>query len=214
MRLFRIAALGTVLGAVALGGLTPPQHTTSVNADRNRVRSAGEATAGVAGQFVTIENRDETMTLQVPATWRDISQGPWVYHGAEVGHFVSASVNLADFKGGRKGPGVFMGVLANTPSPSVSALLDTEKLDVGKVCKATGRRAYKDNFYNGETDTYAQCGSSKQRSFVTVVRSGDGSIVLLRVNVASDADLPIVNRIFETFQVLGDANEHDHGHAD
>lgn len=203
MRFFRIASMGAVLGAATIAGLTQPQDSTPVKAERVS-----------DDRFVTIQNRDETMTLQVPAAWRDVSQGPWLYHGVEVGYFLTASTNLADFQGGRPAPGVFMGVFADPANSSMSRLLDTEKLDVEKRCRSVGRSAYKDNFYIGNIDDYEQCGGGKQRSLVSVVRSGDGSTVLLRVSIASGADLATVNRVFESFQVLGDVNEGDHGHAD
>jgi hypothetical protein len=203
--------VGTVLGASAYAGFAHPQGNAQVNADA----AAVPATPTVSDNgFVTIENEDETMTLQVPADWRDINQGPWMYHGVHVGYFLTASTNLADFQAGRPAPGVFMGVFSGHGKRSVASLLDTEKLDVGKRCALTARKAYRDKFYIGNIDDYAQCGGSKQRSLVSVVQSGDGSTVLLRVNVASDADMVAANQIFSSFQVLGNVDEHDHGHGE
>jgi hypothetical protein len=125
---------------------------------------------------------------------------------------LTASTNLADFQAGRSAPGVFMGVYSGNAKRSTSAVLDTEKVDISKRCSLIGRKAYKDQFYVGNVDDYTQCGGSRQRSLVSVVQSGDGSTVLLRVNIASDADIPIANQIFASFQVLGNVDEHDHGH--
>ena len=215
MTFLRIAVVGTVLGGAALAGLTHPQSSTQANADPAAVLAGVAVTTNVSGnQFVTIGNEDETMTLQVPAAWIDVSQGAWTYHGVHAGYFLSASTNIADFQAGRFVPGVFMGVFSGHAKRSVASLLDTEKVDFGKRCKLTGRRPYKDQFYVGNVDDYTQCGGSQQRSLVSVVESADGSTVLLRVNVASDADVAAANQIFASFQVLGNVDEHDHGHAD
>ena len=136
------------------------------------------ATTSASDKFVTIQNQDETMTLQVPAAWTDVSQGAWTVHGVQVGYFLSASTNLADFQAGRSAPGVFMGVFSGHAKQDASALLDTEKVDISKRCSLTGRKAYKDQFYVGNVDDYTQCGGARQRSLVSVVQSGDGSTVL------------------------------------
>ena len=214
MTFLRAAVVTTVLGGAAIAGLSHPQ-SAPVNADSAAALAGVAATTNVSdNQFVTIENQDETMTLQVPAAWTDVSQGAWTVHGVHVGYFLSASTNLADFQAGRSAPGVFMGVYSGHAKRSTSALLDTEKIDISKRCSLTGRKAYKDQFYVGNVDDYTRCGGSRQRSLVSVVQSGDGSTVLLRVNIASDADVPIANQIFASFQVLGDVDEHDHGHGE
>lgn len=211
MSFLRVAVIGTVLGGAAIAGFAHPQDSSQVAAAP--VAGATSATDAQDGDFVTIENQDETMTVQVPATWVDVSQGPWTYHGVNVGYFLSASTNLADFQAGRAAPGVFMGVFSGHAKRNASALLDTEKRDVGKRCSVSGRNPYNDKFYVGNVDNYVQCGGSRQRSLVSVVQSGDGSTVLLRVNVKSDADVAVANRILASFQVLGNVDEHDHGHA-
>ena len=198
-----------------MAGLSHPQGGNQTTVDLPAALPNAAAVSSVSDNgFVTIENQDETMTLQVPAGWSDVSQGPWMYHGVHVGYFLTASTNLADFQAGRAAPGVFMGVFSGNFKRSVASLLDTEKVDVGKRCKLTGRKAYKDKFYIGNIDDYSQCGISQQRELVSVVQSGNGSTVLLRVNVASDADVAAANQIFASFQVLGHVDDHDHGHAD
>ena len=215
MRFLRVAAMGAILGAAAIAGVTHSQGSPSAQSPSTGVLTGAAPTAADAnGGFVTIENQDETMTMRVPAAWKDVSEGQWLYHGVEAGYYLTASTNLADFQAGKSAPGVFMGVFANYTKRTVAALLDTEKLDVAKRCRFTGRKAYRDPFYVGYMDDYTNCVGGKQRSLVNVVQSGDGSTVVLRVNVASDADIAVANQIFASFQVLGNVNEHDHGHAD
>lgn len=214
MQALRVALAGTVLGGVAIAGLAHPR-STQANAALASVGTESTSTASSPGvAFVTIENQDETMTLQVPKTWTDVSQGPWVYHGVQAGYFLTASTDLADYRAGRAAPGVFMGVFSGHPDRSTAALLDAEKVDVGKRCSAAGRSSYHDDFYAGSVDNYVRCNGSQQRSIVSVVRSGDGSIVLLRVSIASAADVAVANQIFASFQVLGNIDEHDHGHGE
>ena len=214
MTFLRVAVISTVLGGTAIAGLTHPQGGANRTADPAAAVSGTVTTSVPESQFTTIQNQDETMTMQVPRAWRDVTEGAWTYHGVHVGYFLSASTNLADFQAGRPAPGVFMGVFSGHVKRNVASLLDTEKVDFGRRCKLTGRKAYKDQFYVGNTDDYAQCGGSQQRALVSVVQSGDGSTVLLRVNVASDADVAAAKQIFASFQVLGNVDEHDHGHGD
>lgn len=215
MSLLRVGLVATVLGGTAIAGFARSEDATPVNAAPSIAVTPEPGSANATdAHFVTIENQDETMTLQVPATWVDVSQGRWTYHGVKVGYFLTASTNLSDFRAGRAAPGVFMGVFSGHAKRSISGLLDTEKIDAGKRCTATGRTTYTDQFYIGNIDTYVQCGGSGQRSLVSVVQSGDGSTVLLRVNVQSDVDIAVATKIFASFQVLGNVDEHDHGHAD
>jgi hypothetical protein len=215
MSFLRVAVISTALGGAAIAGVTHRQDGSEANANPAVAVPGVVSTASVPdNEFTTIENQDETMTLQVPRAWRDVSEGAWTYHGVNVGYFLEASTNIADFQAGRPAPGVFMGVFSGHDRRSVTSLLDTEKVDFNKRCKLTGRKAYKDQFYVGNVNDYAQCGGSKQRSMVSVVQSGDGSTVLLRVNIASDADVATANQIFASFQVLGNVDEHDHGHGE
>lgn len=214
MTFLRVAVVGTVVGVGAIVGFTQSQSTQANAVPASALTGSALSASSSDDDFVTIENQDETMTLQVPRSWVDVSQGAWMYHGIKVGYFLSASTDLADFQAGRAAPGVFMGVFSGHAKRSPSSLLDTEKIDVAKRCSSRGRSSYRDAFYVGAIDNYTQCGGSRRRSMVSVVQSGDGSTVLLRVNIASDADVAVADQIFASFQVLGDVDEHDHGHGE
>jgi hypothetical protein len=176
---------------------------------------APAAAPAAYSRYVTIGNADETVSFQAPAEWADIEFGDWQYQGGVVGKYLAASTSLADLRGGKAVPGVVIGVFDAPQGRSVDGLLGTEGRGLGSRCTPNGRRGYADPFYTGSTDTYVRCGAGKHTVRVTAQRSGDGrSLALIVVNVVSAVDAEAADKVLATFQVLGDVEEHDHGHHD
>jgi serine protease Do len=195
--------------AVGLGG------DKGVGTEQN---ASVDAAAAAYTRYVTVHNTPETLTVEVPAEWTEVDEGPWKFRGADVGIYLAVSPQLGNFmtQGRRTAPGVFIGasdVLA-ARYPGVG-LLDADKSTRGKACRSDGRKGYADSFYQGGTENYSLCDIGKTRNVVTVARSGDGKHVLLVwVNVVTDADLAAAQRVLASFQLLGEVNDDEHGHGD
>ncbi|RPI94890.1 MAG: hypothetical protein EHM40_05060 [Chloroflexi bacterium] len=165
--------------------------------------------------YTRVTDNEEKINVQVPVEWSDIETGAWTYQGTEVGVFVAASSDLANFYSTRSQPGVFIGVshsLAHTYSED--GLLGLEKSDLSRQCLHKARSDYKNQFYAGQYDQFTNCRAGTPNLLVFTTTSADQkSLILLRIVLVSDADLEAADMIMNTFQVLGDP-EHDEHHDD
>lgn len=162
--------------------------------------------------YTPITDNEEKIKLQVPVEWNDIETGVWLSKGKSVGVFVAASGDLANFYSSRSQPGVFIGVsssLAHTYDKD--GLLGREKQELSKKCLYQGRFTYQTNFYQGNYDQFTNCAEGVPNLLVFTAASADKkSLILIRMNVVSEADLAAADKIINSFQVLGDPEKDDH----
>lgn len=162
--------------------------------------------------YTRVTDNEEKITVQVPVEWSDIETGAWTYQGRDVGVFVAASGDLANFYSSRSQPGVFIGVsnaLARTYGEA--GLLGLEKRDLSRQCAHKGRFDYKNQFYAGQYDQFANCATGTPNLLVFTTATADQkSLIMLRIVLVSDADLEAADMIMNTFQVLGDPELDEH----
>lgn len=162
--------------------------------------------------YTRVTDNEDKITMQVPIEWNDIDTGTWTYKGKDVGVFVAASGDLANFYSNRSQPGVFIGVshsLAHTYSKD--GFLGVEKNDFSRQCVYKARLDYENAFYVGKYDHYANCkGGTPNLLVFTTTTAGQQSLILIRIAIASNADLEAATRILNSFQVLGDPEHDDH----
>ena len=161
--------------------------------------------------YTPITDNEEKIVVQVPVEWSDIETGPWTYKNKNVGVFLAASGNLADFYSLRAQSGVLIGVsssLAHTYSKD--GLLGLEKQDISRKCLYKGRFDYQNQFYSGQYDQFTNCANTPGLFVFTAASADKKSLILIRIIVVSDADLEAVDRIINSFQVLGDPERDDH----
>jgi len=162
--------------------------------------------------YTQISDNEEKITLQVPIEWSDIETGTWTFKGKNSGVFLAASADLGNFYSTRSQPGVLIGVsrtLAHTYNKA--GLLGVEKRDLSRQCVHKGRFDYKNQFYSGQYDHFANCASGSPGLFIFTTSSADqNSLIMIRIVVVSEADLEAVDTIINTFQVLGDPERDEH----
>jgi hypothetical protein len=162
--------------------------------------------------YTQIKDYEEKIMVQVPMEWRDIETGAWKLKGKYLGVFLAASADLGNFYAARSQPGVLIGVshsLAQIYNPE--NLLGVEKRDLSRQCVHKGRFDYKNQFYSGQYDHFTSCASGAPGLFIFTTSSADHkSLIMIRIAVASQADLEAVDTIINTFQVLGDPERDDH----
>ena len=220
----RLAALALIL----IAGLSFQGKAFSANnvsaqkglesSQRFSVPPAIRETAGLAqtpssySGYTRITDNEEKITLQVPVEWGDIETGTWKYKGKNTGVFLAASADLGNFYSTRSQAGVLIGVsrtLAQTYNKA--GLLGIEKRDLSSQCVYTGRFDYKNQFYSGQYDQFANCASGSPGLFIFTTSSADQkSLIMIRIVAASEADLEAVDTIINTFQVLGDPERDEH----
>jgi hypothetical protein len=185
---------------------------------RFSVPSAIRETSGLAqtsssySGYTRITDNEEKITVQVPVEWADIETGAWTFKGKNTGVFLAASADLGNFYSTRAQAGVLIGVsrtLAHTYNKA--SLLGVENQDLSRQCVYQGRFDYKNQFYAGQYDHFANCASGSPGLFIFTTSSADQkSLIMIRIVVLSEADLEAVDTIINTFQVLGDPERDEH----
>jgi serine protease Do len=156
------------------------------------------------GGYRTIHDDSQAIVMEVPDTWRDIDGSLWVDEGEVLGASIAASVNLDRFYTSWEEPGVFFAA-----SRSLVAVIDEDALldlfTFAESCTYEGRYDYLDALYTGAYDVWYDCGNVGTILVVMAVSPANRSFLgLMQVQVVSSADLDALDRIFDTFQVVGD----------
>jgi len=162
--------------------------------------------------YTEITDNEEKIRLQVPVEWSDIETGQWTFKNKKAGVFLAASADLANFYATRSQAGVMVGVshsLARTYGKE--GLLGLEKQDLSPQCRYKGRFDYQNQFYSGQYDHFTNCASGTPGLLIFTTASADQkSLIFIRMNVVSEADLQAADTIIKSFQVLGDPEQDDH----
>jgi hypothetical protein len=196
-------------------GMAQAQKAEQLNAFARELRASISAqaltTSTSYASYTKVSDDLDRISMEIPSAWNDIDTGRWLYHGKDVGQFIAASADLQNFYSTKKEPGVFLGAshqLVHTYG--AAGLLDSEKKSLSSKCKVKERKAYQDLFYTGSYDTYVECLKGNHNLIVAAATTPDHRVaILLRITVASNADLDAAAIIFKTFQVLGNPEIHD-----
>lgn len=161
--------------------------------------------------YTRITDNEEKITVEVPVEWGDIETGEWVFKGRNVGVFLAASSDLANFYSTRSQSGVLIGVSRSLArSYNKEGLLGLEKRDLSRQCLHKGRFDYKNQFYSGQYDHFVNCSGTPGMLVFTTTSADQKSLIFIRIAVVSEADMAAVDTIINTFQVLGDPEQDDH----
>ena len=162
-------------------------------------------------EYGSVEDDSGVMTMDIPTEWSDIDGSGWTIDGQEIGAAIRAAPNLEDFFGSYGTPGVFFGA-----SESLALEVDADGLldlaptleapfaDFTTQCTYEGRDDYEDPAYTGRFDLYTACGGGETVIAVVAASPADGSfIILVMIQAISDADADAIDRILDTFLVVG-----------
>jgi hypothetical protein len=162
--------------------------------------------------YTRITDNEEKILTQVPVEWNDIETGPWTFRGKPSGVFLAASSDLGNFYASRSQSGVLIAysrALARTYNKT--GLLGIEKGDLSRQCLHKGRFDYKNPFYSGQYDHFANCRSGAPGLLIFTTSSADQkALIMIQIAVVSEADLEAVDAIINSFQVLGNPQVDDH----
>jgi serine protease Do len=160
---------------------------------------SGQPAAGYS-QYVAVSDETNSLTVEVPAEWNQVDGSQWLVDGEPIGWQVTAAPDLNGFNTTWTTPGVFFGasiVLADYTEPE---LLDF--FDYSDSCSYGGREAYEDALYSGVYDVWSECGGTNSM-YVVVSASPESQayIILVGVQVVTEADLAALDQILNTFIV-------------
>jgi serine protease Do len=154
--------------------------------------------------YTLISDEYGAIQVEIPNEWTDTEGGDWLLDGESVGAAVVASSNLDDFWGTFSTPGVFFGasnVLAEQYDED--SFLDS-LTDHSDNCAYEGRFDYADPVYAGRYDHYTACGDvGSQIINIVAFPESRELIVWVQTQVVSDADLEALDRIIDSFEVVG-----------
>jgi serine protease Do len=167
-----------------------------------------------AQTYVSIEDDLQAITMQVPRAWNDIDGSP--YKDSDGNAIAAALVASSDVNAFRSygAPGVYFMAMPLEPGQfDAPGLLD--EFDQRAACTYEGRHDYSDQLYTGSYDEYSDCGDSGS-GFVVIVAAPESQdfFTMVMVNVMSPADLDAIERILDSFEVIGDLPGEGGGSSD
>jgi serine protease Do len=162
---------------------------------------AGEATASY--EYTTVTDDDGVLVMQVPTVWTDINGAQWEVESRVIGNSIAAAPNLDDFYDTWDTPGVFFGASEVLwQETEYGDLLDLN--DFSDLCAYDNRYDYEDAVYLGEYDVWTECGGTDTAVVVLeAYPAGAEFVVLVLVQVVTDADLEALDTILATFDATG-----------
>ncbi|NCC32816.1 MAG: serine protease [Chloroflexia bacterium] len=156
--------------------------------------------------FEQITDVNELLIVEVPTSWSDVSSGTWNFAGRQMERSVglTAAPDIDAFINTWDSPGVFIGASQQLAQEmSVTDLLDQNSFS--QSCTYEGRDSYSDGLYTGFFDTWTNCGGTDTVLLVVAFEPEDGSFLgLVQVQVVTEADLEALDRILDTFIVIGE----------
>lgn len=165
----------------------------------DEVVDAEETTGGAVAtytEYVMVSDDSGAIQVEVPVEWADVSGAP-----NELGPSVIAATSIEGFDAAWDDPGVRITATNQVDGTDQDALLDELAL---ADCVSQGREDYSDPLYTGRLEFFTDCAGTTT-AFVTLVASPEDAsyVVLVAVQLVSDADLDALDRIKNTFQVVG-----------
>ena len=150
--------------------------------------------------FVSLIDDTGLLTVDVPATWTDVSSQSWGFPGvADAGPSLWAAPDLSLFWEFAV-PGVWFGVTSD-PAITVEGILDWE--DYQTVCTFEERQDYFDGVFEGFSETWVDCFTTDATLVVIAAETADGSTrVFLDIMMVEDADVDALIQIVGTFNLL------------
>ncbi|MDW8327800.1 MAG: trypsin-like peptidase domain-containing protein, partial [Anaerolineales bacterium] len=179
--------------AQSLGGEVPSSGT-----------SGGTTTYS---RYVQVTDDSGAIVVEIPAEWSDINGGNWTDGNEVIGAGLSAAPNLQRFSERWDEPGMFFGV-----SDDIARLggyiqvLDIRRDSLRQSCTFKSRNDYADDVYEGKYDVFTDCQGAGNVYVVLSARPKSNPtafLVLLEVNIMTDADLEALDHIYQTFNVVG-----------
>ncbi len=149
--------------------------------------------------YETITDETGVLTVDVPIEWadRDITQFT-LDDGTEQPH-ITASPSIAELEADYLTPGLVF--VALPPQASLDETLAALAPNAGE-CTDQGIEDYDDGVYTGHFQTFTDCaGTTTTYATVAAMPSDNSYTVVVAMQVVSDVDLEVLDRVLATFSV-------------
>ncbi|GIV78302.1 MAG: hypothetical protein KatS3mg050_2696 [Litorilinea sp.] len=152
-------------------------------------------------EYMTITDEQGIFSVEVPTTWVDVTDTPWQAGDEIIGISLFASPDLKAFADDWGVPGLLLRyseVLAQ--EMTTDDLLDV--LDLSSDCTYKERSPLSVGNLSGAFDVWVSCAEAQTAALVAALAPPGGEfLVRVEIYVASDADLDVVDRVFNTLVV-------------
>jgi serine protease Do len=167
--------------------------------DEVSVDDSGSATA--YSDYQSIVDDTGKIVIEVPAAWSDIDPAPATDDAGGEIPYILASTDRQAWLDTFDVPGVLFVKLG--PTDDIPGTL-LEYGDFSGACTDLGLVDYADPVFTGQYQVWDACGGTTTAIVVLVAVPADNSYTaLMLVQILSDADLDALDRIFQTFNVIG-----------
>lgn len=160
--------------------------------------------------YTTVIDDSGAIQMDVPSHWNQIDGSFWqtTWGDAEfIAASISASANLDLFYGTYGEPGVFFAASDRLGQlGGYVQLLDGTKVWYEDDCVYESRDDYLDELYEGKYDFWINCGAEDGNVFILSARPIDDPLaflILVEVRFLTTDDLDALQRILQTFDVVG-----------
>ncbi len=164
--------------------------------------------AGTYSGYSRVTDDFGAIVVEVPVEWSEVDGRPWVDGGEVIGSSIYASADIDGFLSTWNEPGLIFNVSDDLARlGGYIQLLDIITEGFTDACKFDGRYDYEDPFYRGKYDLYTNCGGPGGAWFIVLTAvpndNSNAFLILVEVQILSDADLDALDRILKTFDVVG-----------
>lgn len=168
---------------------------------------AGEASGGQTGgqgtvdEYMAVTDDAGIISVEVPANWDEIDGSSFTDDAGNPFYGVQASPDIASFQSSWNTPGVAIyasqaAVSADAPQQLIDAMTSSMSAD---GCVQESADAYEDGMHTGLFSYWTGCGGSAA-AIVVAANSNDGKyVILVSMQVLTEADLVAVDRVLGTF---------------
>jgi len=189
---------------LATAALFDPQGQNSNNGG---TQTGGTQTGSYSGYMLATDDYG-AIQVEIPAEWAEVDGSPWVDGGEVIGASIYAAPSLDGFVNSWSTPGLIFNVSDDLAKlGGYQQLLDLIRPNFTGACKLDNRYDYQDALYRGKYDFFVNCGGPGGASYmvltaVPIDRPTD-YLILVEVQIVTQADFDVAQHILDTFQVVG-----------
>lgn len=153
-------------------------------------------------EYVTVTDDSTLLQVNIPASWSQVDGSPWQIDGEVIGASLTAAPNLDNFYNTWGTPGMIFNASADLAA-EVNPAGALDLIDYSDSCTYDNRYTYEDALYTGYYDLWENCGGEGTLGVsLAAAPAGGEFIILVLVQVVSDADLDALDQILNSFQVI------------
>lgn len=159
-------------------------------------------------EYMLVTDDYGSIQMEVPGAWSEVDGSAWVDGGEVIGASLVAAPDLEGFLTTWSTPGVAFSVSDDLAKlGGYIQLLDIVRETYLEGCELDGRYDYQDPLYRGRYDLFRNCGGAGGSWALVLsavpIDEPQAFLILVEVVMVTDADVDALERILDTFQVVG-----------